>query len=360
MWRIGQRLPARLSYFTTGFISRLSTQFAQRRMARALVREHGITVVHQPMPVSPKEPSLLHGLGAPVVIGPMNGGMAYPPGFEKGGLRMVSALEGLGRATARWMNWLMPGKRHAALLLVANQRTRRALPGGLVAPVIELPENGVDLQLWAPQVGAEVPQGAGDVTRFIFMGRLVDWKAVDLLLKAMSKAASRGAMSLTVVGDGPQGPALQDLARQLGLLAEQPGQAGKVHFAGWKTQLECAGLLRQHDALVLPSLWECGGAVVLEAMACGLPVLATDWGGPADYLDATCGILVPPQSPEQLIAGLAEGLQRLAASPELRRQLGQAGRRRVEAEFDWDKKLEQMLKIYEQAMTHAPAVPANR
>lgn len=350
MWRIGQRLPARLSYFTTGFISRLSTQITQRRMARRLVREHGITVVHQPMPVSPKEPSLMHGLGAPVVIGPMNGGMVYPPGFERGGLRMVAGLESLGRATARWMNFLMPGKRRAALLLVANKRTLRALPGGLSAPVVELPENGVDLRLWQQQGSVAVRHTLGNVTRFIFMGRLVDWKAVDLLLRAFSSAQGLEAMALTVVGDGPQGPALRDLARQLGLLAVQPGQAGKVYFAGWKTQVECAHLLSDHDALVLPSLWECGGAVVLEAMACGLPVLATDWGGPADYLDASCGVLVPPKSPEQFIAGLTDGLQRLAASPALRHQLGQAGRRRVEAEFDWEKKMERMLQIYAQAV----------
>ena len=55
MWRIGRLIPDRISYFTTGFLSRLSTQLAQRRLVRRLVREHGITVVHQPMPVSPRE-----------------------------------------------------------------------------------------------------------------------------------------------------------------------------------------------------------------------------------------------------------------------------------------------------------------
>ena len=57
MWRIGQRLPDAVSYATTGFLSRLSTQLAQRRVVARLVRENGIGVVHQPMPVSPREPS---------------------------------------------------------------------------------------------------------------------------------------------------------------------------------------------------------------------------------------------------------------------------------------------------------------
>jgi glycosyltransferase involved in cell wall biosynthesis len=100
------------------------------------------------------------------------------------------------------------------------------------------------------------------------------------------------------------------------------------------------------DALVLPSLYECGGAVVLEAMAMGLPVIATKWGGPADYLDDTSGILIEPIGRERFIVDLAEAMVRLVQSSDLRRQLGQAGRARVAAEFDWEKKIDRILSIY--------------
>src|SRR5262245_34374896 len=78
---MGRALPARVEFFSTGMVLRLLSQLVARRMARRLVAEHDIDVVHQPIPVSPKETSLLHGLGAPVVIGPMNGGMTFPPAF---------------------------------------------------------------------------------------------------------------------------------------------------------------------------------------------------------------------------------------------------------------------------------------
>ncbi|MBT9597779.1 MAG: glycosyltransferase family 4 protein [Vitreoscilla sp.] len=346
LWRLGEPLPARLSYITTGFLSRFMTQWRQRAVARRLVHEEHIDVVHQPMPVSPKEPSLLHGLGAPVVIGPLNGGMDYPAAFQRQGVRWVGGIADAARLLAGLLNRLMPGKRRAAVVAVANQRTRAALPPGLEGRVVVLPENGVDLALWQrPASATEEPRPA----RFVFMGRLVDWKAVDLLLEAFAQARPRSPMSLTIIGDGPEGAAWRAQADTLGLSAAQSGESGGVWFAGWRAQAECAAMLRDHDALVLPSLWECGGAVVLEAMACGLPVIATAWGGPLDYLDADCGVLVEPSDRAALISGLAQALVRLAADPAERQRLGAAGRQRVERDFDWERKVDTMLSIYREA-----------
>ncbi|MEO5882650.1 MAG: glycosyltransferase family 4 protein [Caldimonas sp.] len=352
MWRIGQRLPDGISYATTGFLSRLSTQLAQRRLARRLVREHGITVVHQPMPVSPREPSTLHSLGAPVLIGPMNGGMDYPPAFRRHRGVAERILIGLGRASATALNRLMPGKRRAATLLVANRRTREALPEGLAAQVVELVENGVDLRLWqAPPAGAE-PQSS-PVTTFVYMGRLVDWKAVDLLLRAFSRARDQVPMRLWILGDGSERGRLEALAAELGIAGDPPGTIGGVHFAGWLAQSACAERLRDADALLLPSLLECGGAVVLEAMSLAKPVIATAWGGPLDYLDPSCGVLVPPESREAIVAGFAAAMVELARSEATRRRLGAAGLLKVQREFDWELKVDRMLALYADAMRRA-------
>ena len=92
-----------------------------------------------------------------------------------------------------------------------------------------------------------------------------------------------------------------------------------------------------------------GGAVILEAMSVGLPVIATDWGGPPDYLDPTCGILVKPESRDHFIRGLASAMSRLATDPALRTQLGQAGQRRVLESYDWERKVDTILSIYADA-----------
>ncbi|MDQ6681579.1 MAG: glycosyltransferase, partial [Pseudomonadota bacterium] len=304
MWQIGRRMPSRLSYFTAGFVSRFATQVAQRSIARRLVVEERIGIVHQPMPVSPREPSMMFGLGAPVVIGPMNGGMDYPEAFRRRSGTVEEFLVRAGRGCAAALNRLMPGKRQAALLLVANSRTREALPRGLCGNVVELVENGVDLSLWRPPApGAEAAPSLR-ATRFIFLGRLVDWKAVDFLLHAFAEASVQAPMQLLIIGDGDDRRRLEALAGSLGLDRSQGKASASVTFTGWLPQQACAERLQDCDCLVLPSLLECGGAVVLEAMAIGKPVIATNWGGPADYLDASCGILVAPAGREGLISGL--------------------------------------------------------
>ncbi|HEV7913224.1 MAG TPA: glycosyltransferase family 4 protein [Albitalea sp.] len=347
MWRIGRRLPAQVAYFTSGFVSRVSTQWQQRRLARRLVAQERIDVVHQPMPVSPREPSLMHGLGAPVIIGPMNGGMDYPPAFRRHRGAIERGLLGAGRFSAGVLNALMPGKRHAAWLLVANRRTRDALPAGVCPRIAEVVENGVDLSLWQADAPAREPP-TSPVTRFAFVGRLVDWKAVDLLLQAFQRASREARLALVVMGDGLERVSLERLAADLGIVAPD-AQSDGVHFTGWLPQQACARNLQDADVLVLPSLLECGGAVVLEAMAMGKPVIATAWGGPLDYLDDACGVLVPPTDRESLVRGLADAMVRLAASPELRRQMGRRGREKVLRDHDWEVKVDRIVELYRQA-----------
>jgi glycosyltransferase involved in cell wall biosynthesis len=345
LWKFSEKLPNKLANFTTGFVMRILGQIAQQKLAEKIIQEEGITVVHQPMPVSPKEPSLMYGLGVPVIIGPMNGGMDYPPAFQQLQSRFEYWVLWVGRKFSGIMNRLMPGKRRAALLLVANERTQRALPNCLRDVRVDLlVENGVDLSLWKGDMPVSKP-GLGGITHFAFLGRLVDWKAVDLLLKAFADASRHNIMSLSIIGDGIERDNLELLAHELGLMGESL-QPGKVYFTGWLSQPASAEALKSSDVLVLPSLMECGGAVVLEAMAMGMPVIASNWGGPADYLDSNCGILIDPTSREAFIGGLSAAMSKLANRPDLRAKMGQAGRDKVFLEFDWERKVDKMMELY--------------
>ncbi|SNS47992.1 Glycosyltransferase involved in cell wall bisynthesis [Granulicella rosea] len=333
IYQVSRIFPRRISEATFGLANQLLTQLCQRRIVKRLVRDHDVDVVHQPIPVSPRFPSLMSGLGAPVVIGPLNGGMDYPPAFKHAESAFSRAAIALGRSFSNIVNAVLPGKRNAAVVLVANERTRQALPSGLRGQVIELPENGVDLAQWSTKPAT---RDANEPQRFLFIGRLVDWKALHIAIRAL--AITPGAQ-LDVIGGGPMEAAWKALTVQLGV-------QDRVRFLGFQPQDVCAKRLGAARALLLPSIYECGGAVVLEAMAMSKPVIATAWGGPADYVTPDCGILVEPGSEDSLVAGFAQAMGLLMDNTDLCNRLGAEGRRRLVQVFDWEKKIDRMLDIY--------------
>jgi glycosyltransferase involved in cell wall biosynthesis len=342
IWRLNAYLPRRVAQATLGTLMVLVNQYIQRQMVRGLIAAHHVNVVHQPIPVSPLAPSFIYKLGVPVVIGPMNGGMDYPEAFRNVESWLTRASISLGRSCANLVNRAIPGKKLASFMLVANQRTRLALPSCVQGNVVEVPENGVDLRIWSMLLH---PLSNGHPPRFLFMGRLVDWKRLDWAIEALANVP--GAY-LDVIGDGPMRADWTQLAATLNL-------SDRVCFRGWMPQHECAQYFQSATALLLPSIYECGGAVVLEAMATGTPVIAVAWGGPKDYLDESCGMLVPPVDATTVINGFAAGMQTLIDKPQLRVSLGAAARKKIEESFSWEEKVDRVVEIYRHAVDGTPA-----
>lgn len=188
-----------------------------------------------------------------------------------------------------------------------------------------------------------MPKKILNLPLFTFLGFLRDWKGIDLLLQATALALRQEVFLLRIIGDDSRSEKtrLETLAKTLKI-------SDYVRFFGFVPQNQCPSLLKESRALVLPSLYECGGAVVLEAMAMGIPVIATNWGGPTDYITPDCGILVAPRSRTEFIAGLAEAMVHLARNEKLAESMGEQGRQRVEALFSWQKKIDRILEIYAQ------------
>ena len=334
--RLGRSMPDRLRAFTLGAASHFDTQFRQRRMAKILIKRHRFDLVHEPIPVSPKLPSMMFGLGVPVVIGPMNGGMDYPPHYN-----LASPIERVVISLLRWtstfLNTIAPGKRNAALILVANKRTHDALPFNVRhRKIIESVENGVDLDRFFFYSDKTI----GEQVNIMYLGRLVDWKRVDLLVDACVQLIGKIQFRLHIVGDGPLRGDLETQVKNVGL-------AAYVSFHGFLPQATAAELLRKSDIMVLPSMRECGGAVVLEAMASGVPVIAAKWGGPADYITDESGILITPDEPAEFKSKLADAIIWLANNTAARINIVRAARQRVEQFYDWQVKAETLLRLYE-------------
>lgn len=328
-------IPDRISILTFGFLTHILTQFYQWKLARKIIKTKHIDVLHEPSPVSAVLPSAMFGLGVPVVIGPMNGGMTFPPAFKLMAGQLERVMYHFTRLLSSAFNILIPGKFFANILLVANRRTKDALPKLKLGRVIEMVENGVFSVVNAPKKAQSKP-----LTNVLYVGRLVDWKAVDIAIDAIN--ACKSNVKLTILGDGPLKNELMRYATKMA--------PNKVFFAGMVPHEKTNQYYDEADIFILPSIRECGGAVVLEAMSRGLPAIATAWGGPADYITTETGFLIEPKSKVYMVEQFTLAIDRLAQQPKLRYEIGQAAINRVKQYFMWDKKIQNMLQVYQQAI----------
>jgi glycosyltransferase involved in cell wall biosynthesis len=218
----------------------------------------------------------------------------------------------------------------AALSPILSRRCREQLPYKL--PLSVLPVITEDL------LGGSEPQcKSPDGVTFGFAARLEHLKGPLVLIEAFADVCGRFVNSaLKIAGIGSE--------RQRAFeRAEAAGVADRCNFLGAYTSTEeKSAFMRSLDVFVLPSLTEGTPNCIVEAMSCGVPVIASAIGGVADMLTPETGLLVPPGEPE----ALADAMSRLAADPSLRASMGRAARRRYEEIFSPAAVLPLMLNTY--------------
>jgi glycosyltransferase involved in cell wall biosynthesis len=299
-------------------------------------------LVHRVTPLSPAVPSIigrgLRRLGIPFVIGPINGGLPWPKQFPD-----LQQREGEYLSKLRGAYRLLPGYRStrnaAAAIIVGGRHVLADLPQRWHSKTVYLPENGI----WPDRFPRPEPHPAESyrdrTLRAVFLGRLVPYKGCDMLLQGAAGLLRSGAMTLEIIGFGPEQERLEQMTRDLGLQAS-------VTFAGKVLHHELAAHLAQADIMTFPSLHEFGGAVVMEAMAAGVVPVVVDYGGPAELISDASGYLLPLSDRAGVIASLRSTLEAIAADPG---QLAEKSRRAVErafALFSWQAKARQMLAVY--------------
>jgi len=193
---------------------------------------------------------------------------------------------------------------------------------------VEVIHNGVDVDVFHPaarDAALRAGMGAGqDDLLIASVGRLVGWKGIRIILEALAVLPPR--IRLVVVGSGPEEQALRLQAAALDIV-------DRVHFAGHVDHAKLPCLLTQCDLFVQPSIGEeAFGISVVEAMACGLPVLASNNGGlPEIVIEGETGLLLAPGEVQCWRKAIAQ----LAGERRLLREWGAAGRLRAERNFSW-------------------------
>jgi glycosyltransferase involved in cell wall biosynthesis len=294
-------------------------------------------VVHRVTPLSPTTTSLLAArcrrAGVPFVLGPLNGGVPWPKGFDAERRRereWLSYVRGAYR--------LLPGRRstmRADAVIVGSRHTESEVPAAARPRCVYLPENGVDPRRFARSAAAP----AAGPLRACFIGRFVPYKGPDMLLEAAAPLLRQGLLTLDMIGDGPLMPELRTLV-------EKEGLGDSVRFHGWLPHEAVQDVAAATSLLAFPSIREFGGGVVLEAMALGLVPLIVDYAGPGELVGAETGFKVPLGSRAEIVAGVRARLEEIAADPARLEPMGRRARRHVERHFTWARKAEQVAEVY--------------
>jgi glycosyltransferase involved in cell wall biosynthesis len=233
-----------------------------------------------------------------------------------------------------------------ASALVANSKGLRDLAQTVDPRVsVRVIPNGVDVVRFSP--GAP-DSSAGGPLRLLFVGRLEPYKGIETLLEAAGQLRGRTSrnLALDLVGDGSLRDHLPEVARRLGL-------QDMVRFCGLAPPDRMPDVYRQADVFVLPSIVEGMPNVILEAMASGLPVVATRIPGSDELVEpGRTGFLVPPGDAQ----ALAEAVSRLAEQPDLRRVMSTDARLEAQRR-SWNRVTEAYLSIYRETIGEtAPCV----
>jgi glycosyltransferase involved in cell wall biosynthesis len=232
-------------------------------------------------------------------------------------------------------------RRAAAGVAVSEAVRSRLAAWGIRPRNLEVIPNGLDIRAFSP-VPAPPP---GRPFTAAFLGRLTEEKGVPILLAAARHLASELSPSdypstrirVVVAGDGPLRAVVESEAKREGAV---------LQYLGYREDV--LAIYYAADVVLMPSLAEGHPMTALEAMACGLPVVASHVGGlPEIVVEGETGLLVRPGD----AAALAEAITRLAADPGRARALGTAGRQRVEREFTVDRMLERLVAVYEKVLS---------
>lgn len=261
---------------------------------------------------------------------------------ERHGLPLVVSLHGadvekMPEVSTSWRRVALSAIRHADALTACSDHIRlragRLDEKALAAKVIR---NGIDLSEFDFQ--AESPE---EQPMFLALGRFVRQKGFDVLLYAFRRVVEVSSEpNLVLIGEGPEAQSLRGQTERLGI-------QDRVTILSSVPRPLVIGTMKTCMAVVVPSRMESLGIVSMEAMAAGKPVVASDVGGiPEVVRHQKNGLLVPPEDPEALAAAMLE----IAGDAELRKRLGEEGRRQAASMHTWPTAAAAYLDCYNTAI----------
>jgi glycosyltransferase involved in cell wall biosynthesis len=293
-------------------------------------------IVQRLTPMSPTLPSpMARWCPAPFVVGPINGGLPWPPAFRHEMRREREYLHYI-RDAYRLMPFYRSTFSRPRCILAGFSHTIADLPRSALARTIDFPEVGVDPEMFSwPGERPEREQ-----LTFLYAGRLVPYKCPDVALEAFAGSPELRKHKLIVVGDGPERQRLEAFVTANGL-------EGVVEMRGKVPQKEVGRLMREADAFVFPSVRELGAGVVVEAMVCGCVPVVVNYGAPGGLVTEETGRRVPLGTKAELVQSIRGELEKLCHDRPSIRRMSHAAHERALGRYAWDFKARKLIDVYD-------------
>ncbi len=317
------------------------------RLFKDKIAQGEYDIVHAFTPIIPRYPvKLINSChSTPFIFGPVNGGIPFPKGFSDIERREFGNFNFLRNLCS-----ILPNYRKTYIkadkVLAGSTYTLNMLQRmfSLSDDRIELfCENGVPSNFFASSDKNKTNKSKFEL---LFVGRLVPFKGIDLLIHALSRLDKelKEKARLTIVGEGTERKRLEQLSLELGI-------NHLVTFTGFVNHKSIISYYKQSDLFCFPSVREFGGAVVLEAMAAGLPCIVVDYGGIGEYVTEQTGFKIKPESKQYIINMLGEKIKLLIENSSLCNSMEEKGKERA-MQFEWGNKIEKLLTIYDEVLKY--------
>jgi len=313
-------------------------------LARELIRETPFNLVHQATYVGYRFPGRLWGLGLPFVWGPI-GGMENTqwnllPAMGIYGTIYYGGRNLINSAQRRWLR----SPRRAALaagagLIAATGGIARELKSLYGADSTVLSEVTAPIELSPARPRRRTPD---EPLRLVWSGQHLPGKALNIVLQALARVRPEIKWRLDVLGDGPFCKRWRELADSVHLTS-------CCHWHGMLPRAEALNIMSRAHVLAISSLKDLTSTVLVEGLALGLPVICPDHCGFSDVVTEECGIKIPPRTIQGLVNEFAAAIESMAVDEPRRYQMAEEALRRAR-DFSWERKREQLNRIYERVI----------
>jgi glycosyltransferase involved in cell wall biosynthesis len=283
-------------------------------------------------------------LPLPFIWGPMGGGQKVPRSFKKT-IHWKNRINQNLRLAGQWFwrnTWFRRRcVKKALAILVCNSDTEDKIKTD-AKKLYFYPVNGISSEELSPPSNSQGQKPSQ--FHVIYAGRLDAIKGINLGIEAFHVFSLKYPESFfKIIGIGPERDRLENLTDFLNI-------RDKVQFIPWLEREKLLDQLFISDVLLFPSFRDGGGQVVIEAMACGKPVIGVNVGGPGFHIQNEWGIKIEPKNPEYTIQEMAKALEKLYLDGELREKMGAAGRKRTEEFYLWERLGDHLQQIYKDVL----------